>query len=77
MVTHDINSAKIVAYRIGMIYKGTLIFLGSVEDLDKTLNPYVLQFINGSPDGPITDEYNSTVAGIIKESRGKEKKSRR
>jgi phospholipid/cholesterol/gamma-HCH transport system ATP-binding protein len=55
MVTHDIQSAKYVADRIGMLYKGKLIFLGTPKELTKTDNPYVVQFINGRFEGPIND----------------------
>lgn len=56
VVTHDIQSARTIADRIGMVYKGKMIFLGSVKDLDKTQDPYVNQFIQGLSSGPITAE---------------------
>ncbi len=56
VVTHDIQSARTIADRIGMVYNGKMIFIGTVKDLDKTKDPYVLQFIKGQSLGPITDE---------------------
>lgn len=65
IVTHDIRSAKYVADRIGMIYQGKLIFQGTPRELDKTKNPYVLQFINGRYEGPITDDYNRSLERML------------
>lgn len=65
IVTHDINSAKYVSDRIGMMYRGNLIFVGTPKDLEKTKDPYVLQFIKGKYEGPITDEYNRSLEQLI------------
>jgi phospholipid/cholesterol/gamma-HCH transport system ATP-binding protein len=53
-ITHDINSLRRIADRVGLLFKGKLIWTGSVPEMDKTDNPYVNQFINGLPDGPFT-----------------------
>ncbi len=55
-ITHDMASARKIADRIAMLYKGKIIWCGTVEEMDKTYNPYVIQFIHGRADGPITDE---------------------
>lgn len=55
-ITHDMASARKIADRIAMLYKGKIIWQGTVKELKKTDNPYVLQFINGSSDGPIKVE---------------------
>jgi phospholipid/cholesterol/gamma-HCH transport system ATP-binding protein len=68
IVTHDIKSAKYVSDRIGMLYGGKLIFTGTPEDLEKTDNPYVRQFVEGKFEGPITDEYNAAFEGLLKNS---------
>lgn len=68
VVTHDIKSAKYVGDRICMIYKGKLMFLGTPEELDATKDPYVRQFIEGKNEGPITDEYYTMIAHILKDS---------
>lgn len=54
-ITHDIPSLRAIADRVGLLHKGKLIWVGSVEEMDKTDDPYVRQFIQGSPDGPFTD----------------------
>lgn len=55
-ITHDMASARKIADQIAMIYKGQIIWQGSVEELDHSGNDYVEQFIHGRADGPITDE---------------------
>ncbi|MBY0281230.1 MAG: ATP-binding cassette domain-containing protein [Alphaproteobacteria bacterium] len=53
-ITHDINSLRKIADRVGLLFKGKLIWTGTVQEMDKTDNPYVHQFINGLTDGPFT-----------------------
>lgn len=55
-ITHDMASARKIADKIAMLYKGKIIWQGTVEELEKTDNPYVRQFINGSSEGPIKVE---------------------
>ncbi len=52
-ITHDMISARKIADRIAMLYKGQIVWSGTVKELDKTTNPYVKQFITGSSKGPI------------------------
>ncbi len=52
-ITHDMASARKIADRIAMLYKGKIIWIGTVKEIEKTKNPYVVQFINGSAQGPI------------------------
>jgi phospholipid/cholesterol/gamma-HCH transport system ATP-binding protein len=65
IVTHDIKSARFYSDRIGMIYGGKIIFIGTPDELIKTDNPYVRQFIEGKYEGPITDDYNAALEGIM------------
>ena len=55
-ITHDMASARKIADKIAMIYRGKIIWAGSVEEVDKSGNEYVEQFINGRADGPIQME---------------------
>jgi phospholipid/cholesterol/gamma-HCH transport system ATP-binding protein len=55
-ITHDMASARKIADKIAMIYKGKIIWLGRKEDIDKSGNPYVDQFIHGRAEGPIKME---------------------
>ncbi len=52
-ITHDMQSARRIADRVGLLYEGELIWKGSIQDLDKTDNPYVQQFIHGQSEGPM------------------------
>ncbi|MDP8216912.1 MAG: ABC transporter ATP-binding protein [Candidatus Kaelpia imicola] len=53
VVTHDMNSAYFIADRIGMLYKGKIIEIGSPDGIRVSSNPIVQQFINGDAQGPI------------------------
>ncbi len=55
-ITHDMASARKIADRIAMLYKGRLIWVGPVGEIDHSGNPYVDQFIHGRGEGPITME---------------------
>ena len=55
-ITHDMASARKIADRIAMIYKGKIIWSGPVSEIDNSGNPYVDQFIHGRADGPIQME---------------------
>ncbi|MBR5598701.1 MAG: ATP-binding cassette domain-containing protein [Alphaproteobacteria bacterium] len=55
-ITHDMASARKIADKVAMLYKGKIIWYGTVKELDKTDNPYVKQFIKGSSKGPIKVE---------------------
>lgn len=55
-ITHDMTSARKIADKIAMLYKGKIIWYGTVKEMDKTDNPYVRQFIQGSSKGPIMVE---------------------
>lgn len=58
-ITHDMASARKIADRIAMIYKGQIIWAGPVADIDRSGNPYVDQFIHGRAEGPIQMEVRS------------------
>ncbi len=52
-ITHDMASARKIADRIAMIYKGRIIWNGPVAEIDRSGNDYVDQFIHGRAEGPI------------------------
>ncbi|MEI8296062.1 MAG: ATP-binding cassette domain-containing protein, partial [Alphaproteobacteria bacterium] len=54
-ITHDINSLRRIADRVGLLFEGKLIWMGTVAEMETTDNPYVQQFINGRAHGPFTD----------------------
>ncbi|URA10771.1 ABC transporter ATP-binding protein [Thermospira aquatica] len=69
VVTHDIRSAFFIGDRIGMLYKGKLIFEGTPQDFQHTENPYVRQFVEGLSKGPITEEYQKQLHEKKKEDK--------
>ena len=55
VVSHDVNSAFRIADRIGILFKGKMVEIGTPEEIKNSRNPVVKQFINGEPEGPITE----------------------
>jgi phospholipid/cholesterol/gamma-HCH transport system ATP-binding protein len=55
-ITHDLASARKIADRIAMIYKGRIIWVGPVDQIDDSGNAHVDQFIHGRAEGPIQME---------------------
>ncbi|MGH7742662.1 MAG: ABC transporter ATP-binding protein, partial [Candidatus Eiseniibacteriota bacterium] len=53
VVTHDLTSAFTVADRVAMLYGGKVIFMGTPDDVRRTTDPLMRQFIEGSSEGPI------------------------
>ncbi|MCC7048823.1 MAG: ABC transporter ATP-binding protein, partial [Alphaproteobacteria bacterium] len=52
-ITHDMASARKIANRIAMLYDGRIIWAGPADQIDRSGNEHVDQFINGRADGPI------------------------
>ncbi len=55
-ITHDMSSARTIADRVAMLYKGRIIWNGDVGEIDDSGNEYVDQFIAGRAEGPIRME---------------------
>lgn len=53
VVTHDLNSAFKIANCVSMLFNGKIIFTGSVEEISKSSDERVRQFIEGRMEGPI------------------------
>lgn len=53
IVTHEMESAFKIATRIAMLFQGRIIADGTPEEIEKSTNPVVAQFISGNIDGPI------------------------
>ncbi|MDR6626573.1 ABC transporter ATP-binding protein [Caulobacter segnis] len=52
-ITHDLASAQTIGDEIAMLHGGKIVWRGPAADLHVTDNPYVRQFVEGRPDGPI------------------------
>jgi len=55
VITHDMVSAYKIADRIAMLYEGKIIQEGTPEEIKKTQNEVVQQFIHGMAKGPIKE----------------------
>jgi phospholipid/cholesterol/gamma-HCH transport system ATP-binding protein len=53
VVTHDVPTIKRVASRIAMLHRGRIIAVGTAEEMAKSEDPTVKQFMTGSTEGPI------------------------
>lgn len=67
VVTHEMTSAFRIADRMAMLYNGSILEIGTPQEIKNSTNPVVKQFITGSPDGPIplhraSSEYLKTLA---------------
>jgi len=48
VVTHDIHSARAVSDRVALMRDGQLLIEGTFEDLQKSRDPFVMQFLDGA-----------------------------
>jgi phospholipid/cholesterol/gamma-HCH transport system ATP-binding protein len=53
MVSSDLDRLLTVTDRVGMLYKGRLIFDGTTEEAKSSQDPYVRQFVHGLTEGPL------------------------
>ncbi len=53
MVSSDLDRLLTVTDRVGMLYKGRLIFDGTTEEAKGSRDPYVRQFVHGLTEGPL------------------------
>jgi phospholipid/cholesterol/gamma-HCH transport system ATP-binding protein len=53
VVTHDMKSAYHVGDRLAMLYEGHIVYTGTPEEIRRSSDPLVHQFIEGSSEGPI------------------------
>ena len=53
MVSSDLDRLLTVTDRVGMMYRGRLIFDGTTREAQESDDPYVHQFVHGKPEGPL------------------------
>lgn len=52
-ITHDMSSVRAIADKVAMIHDGKIQWAGPVTNIDDSGDPYLDQFINARPHGPI------------------------
>lgn len=62
LITHDVAESFMIADQVYMVGQGKLIASGTPKELSASPDPYVRQFLNGEPDGPIAFHYPATPA---------------
>jgi phospholipid/cholesterol/gamma-HCH transport system ATP-binding protein len=67
VVTHDMQSVFNIADRVAMVHKGGVIEVATPLEIKNSANPYVKQFINGLPTGPIDFFKEDTGLGALLE----------
>jgi phospholipid/cholesterol/gamma-HCH transport system ATP-binding protein len=53
VITHDMQSVFNIADKVAMVHKGKIIEVGAPKEIKNSQNPFIQQFINGKPTGPI------------------------
>jgi phospholipid/cholesterol/gamma-HCH transport system ATP-binding protein len=53
MVSSDLDRLLTVTDRVGMLYKGRIIFDGTTAEAQQSTHPYVRQFVHGLTEGPL------------------------
>jgi phospholipid/cholesterol/gamma-HCH transport system ATP-binding protein len=54
VISHDVESIFKVGHRIAMLYEGRIVEYGGPEEIRKSENPVLHQFLAGSLEGPIS-----------------------
>src|SRR5690606_7144541 len=62
LITHDVAESFAIADQVYLVGQGKLIADGTPQVLTESRDPYVYQFLNGEPDGPIAFNYPSSPA---------------
>ncbi len=65
VVTHEMESVRLIADRVCMLHAGHVAGLGTLEELDRSEHPYVRQFFARRPDGD-----NSVDSGFVRSLTG-------
>ena len=62
IVTHEMDSAFRIGTKMAMLYRGKIIETGTPEELKKSRDPVVAQFLSGSTEGPILEGSQDAIA---------------
>lgn len=72
IITHDVAESFRIADHVYMVGQGRLLAHGSPQELSNSEDPYIRQFLEGQPDGPIKFQYPESTAftNWLKQHRG-------
>ena len=62
LITHDVPESFAIADHVYVVGQGKLLAAGTPQTLEQSQDPYIRQFLNGEPDGPIAFNYPVTPA---------------
>lgn len=62
LITHDIHESFAIADQVYLVGQGELKAAGKPDALAQSQDPYVRQFLDGAPDGPVAFQYPVTPA---------------
>lgn len=69
MVTHDIRRSLEIVDQVVFLAHGEVVFSGSPQEMERLDSPWVHQFVNGLPNGPVAFRYpaaNSLENDLLK-----------
>ncbi|MBH5329103.1 ABC transporter ATP-binding protein [Eikenella sp. S3360] len=69
MVTHDIHRSLEIADQVVFLAHGEILFSGSPEEMRSLDSPWINQFVNGLPNGPVAFRYpaeNNVQQALLK-----------
>jgi len=53
-ITHDMKSLRHIADSVALIHQGQILWTGNIDEMDRSSNLALNQFVNGLPNGPLT-----------------------
>jgi len=62
LITHDVAESFAIADQVYLVGQGKLAASGAPQELKVSQDPYVRQFLDGAPDGPVAFNYPDTPA---------------
>jgi len=62
LITHDVAESFAIADQVYLVGRGRLAASGAPQELKASQDPYVRQFLDGAPDGPVAFNYPDTPA---------------
>lgn len=57
LVSHDVHESFLIADYVYFLSKGTIVAEGTPAEMTASTDPYVKQFVNAEPDGPVPFHY--------------------